>query len=70
MTSHVSLAQERFHISGIGAEESYWIAVRSARTALAAALSQMVEQHEVTEGKAPSFAHACLHDTAEQLYPK
>lgn len=54
----------------VGAEESYWMAVRSARTALAAALAEMVTQHEVTEEKAIALAHAYLHDTAAGLYPK
>jgi hypothetical protein len=54
----------------VGAEESYWIAVHSARAALAAALSQMIVQNEITEDKALSFARAYLHDTAERLYPR
>jgi hypothetical protein len=54
----------------VGAEESYWIAIRSARTALAAALSQMIVQHEITQDKALSFAHAYLHDTARSLYAR
>lgn len=52
----------------VGAEESYWLAVRSVRTALAAALAEMVVSHEVTEDKAVAFAHAYLHDTAAALY--
>jgi hypothetical protein len=52
----------------VGAEESYWRAVRSTRTALAAALAEMVSAHEVSEEKAISFAHAYLHDTAASLY--
>ena len=54
----------------VGAEESYWIAVRSARTALAAALAKMIVQHEVSEEKALTFAKAYLHDTAVGLYAK
>jgi predicted TIM-barrel fold metal-dependent hydrolase len=54
----------------VGAEESYWIAVRSARTALAAALAKMIVQHEVSEDKALVIAHAYLHDTAIGLYAK
>jgi predicted TIM-barrel fold metal-dependent hydrolase len=52
----------------VGAEESYWIAVHSARTALAAALTEMVLNHEVTETQALAFAHNYLHDTAAALY--
>ncbi len=52
----------------IGAEESYWIAVRSARIALTAALTEMILNHEVTEQQALAFAHAYLHDNAARLY--
>jgi predicted TIM-barrel fold metal-dependent hydrolase len=52
----------------VGAEESCWIAVRSARIALAAALTEMILNHEVTEQQALAFAHAYLHDNAAKLY--
>jgi len=54
----------------VGAEESYWIAVRSARTALAAALTEMILNHEITEQQAMTFAHGYLHDNAAKLYKK
>jgi hypothetical protein len=54
----------------VGAEESYWIAVRTARTALAAALAEMVANHEITEERALSFARGYLHDNAAALCPK
>jgi len=54
----------------VGAEESYWIAVRSARVALAAALTEMVLNREVTEEQALAFAHGYLHDNAARLYVK
>ena len=54
----------------VGAEESYWMAVRTARTALAAALAEMVENHEVTEERALAFAHGYLHDNAAPLYAR
>jgi uncharacterized protein len=54
----------------VGAEESYWIAVRSARTALAGALTEMILNHEVTEQQALQFAHQYLHDTAASIYLK
>lgn len=54
----------------IGAEESYWIAVRSARAALAAALTEMILNHEVTEKQAMVFAHGYLHDNAAKIYSK
>ncbi|HEV2494157.1 MAG TPA: amidohydrolase family protein [Terriglobia bacterium] len=52
----------------LGAEVSYWLGVHSARTALAAALAQMVADGEITEAKALEYAHAYLHDTAAGLY--
>src|SRR5579863_7909786 len=52
----------------LGAEESYWLGVRSVRTALAAALAEMVSEGEITEDRALELAHAYLHDTAVKLY--
>jgi hypothetical protein len=52
----------------IGAEESDWLAITSARSALAAALTSMIGNGEVTEQQAMHFAHAFLHDTAARLY--
>jgi hypothetical protein len=52
----------------VGAEEGYWLAVESARTALAAALAEMVSEHEISEPKALELAHAYLHDTAARIY--
>jgi len=52
----------------MGAEESYWMAVHSARTALAAALAEMVAENEVTEPKALELAHGYLHDNAVRMY--
>jgi len=53
----------------VGAEESYWIAVRTARVSLAAALADMIGNHEITEERALAFAHGYLHDNAAALYP-
>jgi uncharacterized protein len=53
----------------LGAEESYWLGVRSARTALAAALAEMVSSGEITEAKALEYAQGYLHDNAARLYP-
>ncbi len=53
----------------LGAEESYWLGVQTARTGLAAALAEMVASGEVSEAKALEMAHAYLHDTAVSLYP-
>jgi predicted TIM-barrel fold metal-dependent hydrolase len=53
----------------LGAEESYWLGVQSAREALAGALAEMVSEGEVSEAKALEMAKAYLHDTAVSLYP-
>jgi uncharacterized protein len=52
----------------LGAEESYWLGAESARMALAAGLSEMISEHEITEARAMELAHAYLHDTAVKLY--
>jgi hypothetical protein len=52
----------------MGAEENYWLAVQSARTALAAALAEMVATRKITEEKAMELAHAYLHDAAAKIY--
>ncbi len=52
----------------LGVEEVYWLGVYSTRTALAAALAEMVAARETTEARALAFAHAYLHDTAANLY--
>jgi hypothetical protein len=52
----------------LGAEESYWLGVQSARMGLAAALAEMVAMGEVTEAKALEMAHGYLHDNAVKLY--
>ena len=52
----------------LGAEEAYWLGVHSTRTALAAALAEMVSENEITEAQALGLAHSYLHDTAVKLY--
>ncbi|HEX7138281.1 MAG TPA: amidohydrolase family protein [Vicinamibacterales bacterium] len=52
----------------LGVEEAYWLGVQSTRTALAAALAEMVAASEITESRAMAFAQAYLHDTAAGLY--
>ncbi|MGC2647884.1 MAG: amidohydrolase family protein [Candidatus Sulfotelmatobacter sp.] len=52
----------------LGAEESYWLGARSARTALAAALAEMISENEITEARALQLAHGYLHDNAVKLY--
>jgi len=52
----------------VGAEETFWLAVRSARTAVAAALSEFVAEGAFTEEKAIELARLYLHDNAAKLY--
>ncbi len=52
----------------LGAEESYWLGVQSSRTALAAALAEMISMGEVSEVHALQMAHGYLHDNAVGLY--
>jgi hypothetical protein len=52
----------------LGAEESYWLGVQSSRTALAAALAEMISMGEVSEAQALRMAHGYLHDNAVGLY--
>ena len=67
----VAFGSDAFPFSdAVGAEESYWMAVRSARVALAAALAEMIVNHEVTEQQALAFAHGYLHDNAARIYEK
>jgi len=52
----------------VGAEETFWLAARSARTALAAALAELVSEGALTEEKALELARLYLHDNAAKLY--
>jgi hypothetical protein len=52
----------------LGAEESMWLAARTSRTALAAALSELVQEGAITEPKALEMARNYLHDTAARMY--
>ena len=52
----------------LGVEEVYWIGVHTTRTALAAALAEMIAAGEVTQTQAMKIAHDYLHDTAAALY--
>ncbi len=55
--------------TALGSEATYWLAVYSAREALAAALAEMVATNEITETKALELAHGYFHDNAMSLYP-
>jgi hypothetical protein len=52
----------------LGAEESFWLAARSSRTALAGALAELVGEGAITEEKALELARGYLHDNAAKLY--
>jgi uncharacterized protein len=52
----------------VGAEETFWLAARSARTAVAAALAELVTEGAFTEEKALELARMYLHDNAAKLY--
>jgi hypothetical protein len=52
----------------LGAEESYWLGVQSARTALAACLAEMISEGEVNEAQALQLGRGYLHDNAVEIY--
>jgi uncharacterized protein len=52
----------------LGAEESFWLAARTTRTALAAALAELVDEGAITEAKAMELARNYLYDNAAGLY--
>jgi hypothetical protein len=52
----------------VGAEETFWLAAHSARTAIAAALAELVAEGAFTEEKALELARMYLHDNAARLY--
>jgi hypothetical protein len=52
----------------VGAEETMWLAISSARTAVAAALAELVAEGAFTEEKALELAHMYLHDNTARLY--
>ena len=52
----------------LGVEEVYWMGVHTTRTALAAALAEMIAAREITEPQAMTMAHGYLHDNAAALY--
>ncbi len=51
-----------------GAAQIYWFGVHNARTALAAALAEMMAAREVTRTRAITIARGYLHDNAAALY--
>jgi hypothetical protein len=52
----------------LGAEESFWLAAHTTRTALAAALAELVSEHAISEDRALELARLYLHDNARRLY--
>lgn len=51
-----------------GAEEGYWLAIKSARLAVTAALAEMISEKEINETQAIQMARAYLHDNAAKIY--
>ena len=65
----IMFASDAFPLyDAIGAEETYWLAVRSARTAVAEALAELVAEGALNEEKALELASMYLHDNAAKLY--
>src|SRR5882762_3730165 len=54
--------------NAVGAEETFWLAARSARAAVAAALAELVAEGAFNEEKAFELARLYLHDNAAKLY--
>jgi hypothetical protein len=52
----------------VGAEETFWLAARSARTAVAGALAELVAEGAFNDEKALELARMYLHDNAAHLY--
>jgi hypothetical protein len=52
----------------LGVEEVYWMGVHTSRTALAAALAEMIAAREISEPQALTIARGYLHDNAAALY--
>jgi predicted TIM-barrel fold metal-dependent hydrolase len=52
----------------VGAEETFWLAAVSARTAVAAALAELVAENAFSEDRAFELARMYLHDNAAKLY--
>ena len=52
----------------LGVEEVYWMGVHTSRTALAAALAEMIADREISEPQAMAMARGYLHDNAAALY--
>lgn len=52
----------------LGAEESMWLAARTSRTGLAAALAELVDEGAFNEDKALQLARGYLHDNAVRIY--
>jgi uncharacterized protein len=51
-----------------GWEQSGWIAMHTSRQALGLALTEMVNDGEITQDRAIALAHMVLHDNAAKLY--
>ena len=52
----------------LGAEEAYWLSIRSSREAVAGALAELVSEGALTREQALKIARGYLHDNAAKLY--
>jgi hypothetical protein len=52
----------------LGAEESFWLAAHTTRTALAAALAELIGEKAISKDQALGLARMYLHDNAQRLY--
>jgi uncharacterized protein len=52
----------------LGAEEAYWLSIRSSREALAGALAELVAEGAFSRSRAMQIARGYLHDNAAKLY--
>jgi hypothetical protein len=65
----VSFGSDAFPFNeALGAEEAYWLSVKSSREALAAALAELISEHAFSQEQAMKVAHGYLHDNAARLY--
>jgi predicted TIM-barrel fold metal-dependent hydrolase len=67
----VSFGSDAFPFNeALGAEETYWLSVKSSREALAAALAELVSEGAFSRERALEIARGYLHDNAARLYGK
>ena len=68
MPNKIMFGTDAFPLANGHWELPAWVATTTARTALAMALTEMVNDGEITHARALEIAHAVLHDNASALY--